>query len=312
MQESVNYLLVELVDSVLGKGSDKSRGNRAYCCPFCNHSKDKLEINFTKNKENTNKWACWVCNNRGKTLNTLFKKIKVPRAKLEELKSITKDKNVIIDLTYEEIPTIKLPETYRPLYKDNNLLAKKAIQYLKNRNITLDDIKKYNIGYCNYGEYNNCIIIPSYDKDGKINYFTARNFNKNSSLKYKNPSISRDIIPFEFYINWKLPIILCEGFFDAITIKRNAIPLLGKTISNKLMKKLSTNDIKQIYIVLDNDALKQTLHIGEHLLNQGKQVHIMKMTDKDPNEMGYIKFNEKFKASSPLKLTDLMLYKLEH
>jgi hypothetical protein len=42
--------------------------------------------------------------------------------------------------------------------------------------------------------------------------------------------VSRDIIGFELFINWNVPIILCEGVFDAIAIKRNAIPLLGKTI----------------------------------------------------------------------------------
>ena len=42
--------------------------------------------------------------------------------------------------------------------------------------------------------------------------------------KYKNPDVSRDIIPFELFINWDLPIILCEGLFDAIAIKsRNLI-----------------------------------------------------------------------------------------
>jgi hypothetical protein len=315
MQDSVNYLLVELVDSVLGAGSNTSKGNRAYCCPFCketNSLKKKLEINFTKNIENTNKWGCWVCNSRGKKITTLFKQLNVHKSKLEELRSITKDKNITINATVDSSQIISLPLNYKPLFNDSSLLGKKAINYLKNRNITLDDIKKYNIGYCDYGEYQNCIIIPSYDKNGELNYFTARNFDKNSFRKYKNPTISRDIIPFEFYINWKYPIILCEGFFDAITIKRNAIPLLGKTVSNKLMKRLSKNDIRQIYIVLDKDALKQTLQLGEYFLNQGKEIYIIKMTDKDPNDMGYSKFHENLMNVNPLRLTDLMLYKLEH
>ncbi len=35
----VNQLLVTLVDSVLGKGKNTSKNNRAYHCPFCNHHK---------------------------------------------------------------------------------------------------------------------------------------------------------------------------------------------------------------------------------------------------------------------------------
>ena len=52
------------------------------------------------------------------------------------------------------------------------------------------------------------IIIPTYDKDGRLNYFTARSFEKNSYIKYKNPPVSRNIIPNEHLINWRLPIII--------------------------------------------------------------------------------------------------------
>jgi hypothetical protein len=44
-------------------------------------------------------------------------------------------------------------------------------------------------------------------------------------------SSDKNIIGFENMINWNVPIVLCEGAFDAIAIKRNAIPLFGKNIS---------------------------------------------------------------------------------
>ena len=47
-----------------------------------------------------------------------------------------------------------------------------------------------------------------------------------------------------------MPIILCEGLFDALAIKRNAIPLLGKNIQNNLMKKIVTSVVDKIYIAL--------------------------------------------------------------
>jgi hypothetical protein len=46
----INELLVNLVNSVLGTGKRTARGNQAYTCPFCNHSKPKLEVNFSENK----------------------------------------------------------------------------------------------------------------------------------------------------------------------------------------------------------------------------------------------------------------------
>ena len=46
----INELLVNLVDSVLGGGKRTARGNKAYTCPHCNHSKPKLEVNFSQEK----------------------------------------------------------------------------------------------------------------------------------------------------------------------------------------------------------------------------------------------------------------------
>lgn len=56
-------------------------------------------------------------------------------------------------------------------------------------------------------------------------------------MKYKNPPAPKDTVIFDLYINWNMPVILCEGVFDAIAIKRNAIPLLGKTVQDALLQK---------------------------------------------------------------------------
>ncbi len=57
---------------------------------------------------------------------------------------------------------VELPSEFKSLIEPNNSIEyKHAISYLKRRNITLDDIMKYNIGYCESGVYSNCIVIPS-------------------------------------------------------------------------------------------------------------------------------------------------------
>ena len=155
------------------------------------------------------------------------------------------------------------------------------------------------------------IIIPSYDKDGTLNYFSARSFDKNSSRKYKNPQTSRDIIPFEFYINWNSPLILCEGVFDALAIKRNVIPLLGKNISKELMKKIVMSSIQKIYIALDKDAIKEALGFCENLLNQGKKVYLVELQDKDPGEMGFANFTNLIQQTPKLTFSKLFEKKLQ-
>jgi DNA primase len=154
------------------------------------------------------------------------------------------------------------------------------------------------------------VIIPSYDENGILNYFTGRSFEKEAKVKYKNPSVSRDIIPFELFINWDLPFILCEGPFDAIAIKRNVIPLLGKNIQSKLMRKIVKSSVDKIYIALDKDAQKQALSFCEQLMNEGKEVYLVDMQDKDPSEMGFKTFIDTITETYPLTFSGLLEKKL--
>jgi DNA primase len=190
------------------------------------------------------------------------------------------------------------------------LKAKQAYNYLRKRNLTDDDIIKYNIGYCSFGRYTNMVIIPSYDKDGTLNYFTGRSFEQDPFVKYRNPECSRDIIPFELFINWDSPLVLCEGPFDAIAIKRNAIPLLGKNIQSTLLKRIVQSTVKKIYIALDTDAIKQSLKHCEYLLNQGKEVYLVELDGKDPSDLGFSYFTKLIQNTEPIDQYDLMEKKI--
>lgn len=306
----VNQLLVTLVNSVLGSGKATARNNYAYHCPFCHHHKPKLEVNLTENREGKNPWHCWACNVRGTTIYNLFKQLKVESGKYNELNSLVKTSKSIKET--QIVNSISLPDEYISLSTGNltDISAKHALAYLKKRHISKYDILKYNIGYCKSGLYNNMIIIPTYDKDGKLNYFTARSFEKEPYIKYRNPSVSRDIIPNEHLINWNIPIVICEGLFDAIAIKRNAIPLLGKNIQSSLMKKIVTSLVDKIYIALDRDAIKQALRFCENLMAEGKEVYLVDLQDKDPSEMGFKNFTKLIQNTVPLTYYDLMERKL--
>ena len=306
----VNQLLVTLVNSVLGSGKPTARNNYAYHCPFCNHHKPKLEVNLTENREGKNPWHCWACDVRGTTIYSLFKQLKASADKFTELKSLVKTSKSIKDT--KVINTIALPNEFIRLnnVSSSDIIARHALAYLKKRNISKYDILKYNIGYCKDGLYANMIIIPTYDADGRLNYFTARSFEKEPYVKYRNPSVSRDIISNEHLINWNVPIILCEGLFDAIAIKRNAIPLLGKNIQKSLMKKIVTSLVDKIYIALDKDAIKQALRFCENLMAEGKEVYLVDMQDKDPSEMGFKNFTKLIQKTPPLTYSSLMEYKL--
>ena len=289
-----NLKLLQLLESILGKGKPTSGNNVAFFSPFQSHYKPKLEIDINTSSNGENAWHCWISDKKGRSIISLFKQLNLPKERFEQLNRIiesSKYRNTTTDS--KPTQTIQLPTEYAPLWKKKSTPDyRNAIHYLTQRGITVFDILKYRIGYCEAGEYSGKIIIPSYDKDGQLNYFVRRAFYKADKQKHKNPKISKDIIGFEMTINWSQPIILCEGSFDAIAIKRNAIPLFGKIIQPALQKKIIEERVKNIYICLDSDALKNALDIAERFIGEGLNVYFVELQDQDASELGFKRITE--------------------
>ena len=309
-----NTALLFLVESVLGKGQSTSKGNYAFKCPFCTHHKNKMEINLRTTSKRENFWHCWVCGAKGKSLLSLFKKIKAPQGKINELNILIVPAN---KQNHVSLDSLELPKEFISLsnvIEDRiaQIEAKHALKFLKKRGITQDDIIKYNIGFCKEGKYSDRVIIPSYDNNKRLNYFIARDYKEPSLQKYKNPPASaKDVIGFELYINWDAPIILVEGMFDALTIKRKVILLFGKVIHGKLMEKLVKSSVDRIYIALDADARRDALKQAEMLMSYGKEVYLVEMEGKDANEIGFEKFLTNLEQTVPLNLQSLLEKKLQ-
>ena len=307
-----NAALLILLESVLGTSNKTSRGNYSFKCPFCTHHKNKLEINCITNAKSENPWHCWVCEAKGKTIRSLLKNMKAPSNKLTELNMI-----IAPGKEYKQISTmLELPKEFISLTdivenRITTIESKHAIRFLRKRGITPEDIIKYNIGFCNDGPYKERVIIPSYDENGLINYFIARAY-KEGPTKYKNPPVdAKSAIGWELYINWDAPIILVEGMFDALTIKRNVIPLFGKIIHEKLMKKLVRSSVNRIYIALDPDAIKNAFKYAEQLMAYGKEVFLVELDGKDANEIGFERFLNIIENTEPLNFQSLLAKKLQ-
>jgi len=116
---------------------------------------------------------------------------------------------------------------------------------------------------------------------------------------------------FENQINWNEPITLVEGVFDAIAVKRNAIPILGKFVPKKLNDAIFSNRVKTLNILLDEDAQKQALHYTMQYTNQGIQTKNIKPTDKDASDMGFTEVNNKLKESKKTGFGDIISQKLK-
>ena len=301
--------IINLLNRVIGNHGRRLKKSNEYMfwSPFISHHKPKLQINVQ-----TQKWHCWVSNQGGHNLFQLFKKLKASREQFDELSDIV-GKPKSLSSKYEknkQKDIVRLPNEFKPLWKGNvSIIKKHALVYLKNRGINMVDIIRYGMGYCEEGLYANRIIVPSYSSDGDLNYFVGRDI-YGGGFKYKNPPVSKDVIGFDLFINWNEPIVLCEGVFDAIAIRRNAIPLFGKTIPKSLMKKIYEKQVKQIYILLDSDAILDSIKITDNLMKNGINVYYVNLSEEDPSDMGFKKVINLIKETEQTSFSDLMRMKL--
>ncbi len=294
----INYDLLSLIEKVLGKGRRTSGNNYSFFSPFISHYKPKLEIDLTVNNSGDNPWHCWVSNAKGRSIISLFKKVKAGKQYLDDLNKILKTKNLYIKDKSETKEELVLPKEFIRLYEypkikdiQVKMQMKQALNYLKLRGIGRTDILRYGIGYCPNGNYSGRIIVPSYDENFNLNFFVSRSIFEEDTLKYKNPKWSKDVIGFDCFIDWDEPVTLVEGVFDAITARYNAVPLFGKIIQPKLRERILLRKPPKIIVALDNDAYSDAIKISSSLLSEGINVSIVQMQSKDINEMGFNDFS---------------------
>jgi DNA primase len=313
MSEIESYLLGGL-ETYLGKSHKTSHNNYAFHCPFCNHRKPKLEVNLHTTDKGENPYACWVCGVKGRKISKLLRLLKVSKEEAIKVLQYVKKGTEEDFYSYTNESTLELPKEYIPLWNlsDSSMSATRAKKYLFSRGLTEFDIRKYQIGYATEGEYSDRVIIPSYNEFGKLEMFIARAIQE-AFITYLKPVINtNEIVFFDNLINWTKPVIICEGVFDAIAIKRNAIPLLGKFARIGLKRRLLENQTPAVYIALDLDAKKEAIQLGEDLMKLGQKIYMIEMEEKDPGQISTFKFQEYVKQAKELDTTTLLKYKLQY
>ena len=282
------------------------KGSEAqFFCPFCNHHKRKLSVNVYNGK-----WHCWVCGKSGISYRSLLRKIHAPYKFYSLLNISNTYKSVIYNNS-----VLKLPEEYisfKSKQEFNSIAYRHAIYYCKSRGLTEEDIIRYNIGYCTEGKYANRIIIPSYDINNNLNFFCGRDYLGNCKYKYLLCDYSKNIIGFEKYTDFRYPITLVEGVFDAFGVKYNVIPLFGKTLSDRLKEKIIHEIPPQVNVLLDNDAFNESLNICEFLINNNIKCNLVLLDGKDPNELGHQKTWECISKNNIVTKKDLMILKIKN
>ena len=289
---------IKLLEEILGS-YHKSRDEFLFFCPFCKHHKKKLSLNIGKNA-----WKCWVCDRNGKSIGQIVKKFG-NNSQLSAWDQYSGYNFADLHEEEEQAP-ITLPPEFQPLVKNKDLQSYAAKKYLLSRGLDELDMLKWRIGYCASGFYRNRIIVPSFNIQGELNYFIARTY-IDDWMTYKNPEVSKDIIFNELMIDFRKPVTLVEGVFDAINAE-NSIPLLGSTLKEDgvIFNKV-VNSCQEIYLALDPDAEQKENKIANLLISYGIEVYKVPIEPyKDVGSMTGEEF-EKRKEKSIVESKDYQL-----
>ena len=245
-------------------------------------------------------YHCWVCGFKGKGLSRFFK-LYANRFHGEAKELFEKN---VREKEEDEVPAIDLPDGFKILAdvagrNDPDVNACK--KYLIKRGLSPEKMWYFKLGAVSSGRYRRRIIIPSFDSEGVLNYFTARSIDE-SSRKYMNPKVSRSEIIFnEINIDWNKEVTIVEGPFDLFNCNQNATCLLGSTLNEK--HKLFNSIVKNctpVLLALDRDAESKTQKIASLLSSYDVQVRIMDTSKfEDVGEMDLESF-KKLSQSAPV------------
>lgn len=319
---------IDFLEKVFGEGKPSNGGlNFSVVCPSCKKNK---KDSYTKKKLviRTDNFIChcWVCGFKARSPLSLIKTF-FPAYQKEFIEKFANSSN----LSYEEDGSEEnkntldnkcfLPADFKllALVKENPTdFEKKALNYLRReRKIFLEN----ELWYWKFGvaegdeDLNNRVILPSFDSEGNVNYWTARAFDKRLKPKYLNPNIPRENIIFnEINIDWSKPLTITEGPFDLIKCNNNATCLLGSALNEKykLFQKLVENQTP-IVLALDEDAKEKSLEIIKNIIQYGNEIKFLQIPKKygDVGAMSKSMFMELYKNAQPITQENYLSIKIK-
>lgn len=316
--------IVKFIEKVFGASKSFNNGlNHAVVCPICKHYKGQHYSNKKLNIKTVtpNIMHCWVCNYSSSNMVGLLKKffpdhVGEYKERFLDSESLREDK----DLQEKSDQIITFPSQYVFLPRANKTkYISKCYEYLSNRGIGEKEIWQYKLGITGYEnkDLSNRIIIPSFDSDGVINFWTSRSMNPkvSPSVKYVNCQARREKMIFnEYFIDWKTPLVITEGPFDLFKTAGNATALLGSSISSqfKLFHKILHNRTPLI-LAFDNDAGKKMLATAKMFSEFNVPVKIFSVPKKykDIGEMSYNEFSERLENSVDYDDDFVLKFKIE-
>ena len=280
---------IKFLKSLLGSCEASKDGiNFSFSCPECDKEKQKKKLVI---KIETGQWHCWVCEIKGKNVHSLIKKF-YPQKYNEWCSRFEEQRRALYkDDEEKKEEKVQLPDdclNIEELQSSNDPDAKAILNYLEERGVSEDIAYRFRIMGCIYGRLRQRVVIPSFDKDGELNYWTSRSIDKDAKFKYINPKVDRFSIIFnEVDVDWHKEITLVEGPFDMIKSCKNTVPLLGSTLnrSSILFSRIVEHQTP-VTIALDKDAIEKSHKIAKNLYQYNISIKFLEMeSDRDIGDM---------------------------
>lgn len=307
---------IDFLQKVFGRGVQSNGGqNYSVVCPNCNKnqsgSKRKLVIrtdNFLCH--------CWVCGYKSRNIADLLKRHHSEWL-LEYLrvfvgKKVIPPEDQQAATATEE--TLKMPSSFITFMEA--IMANEGPSVFESENYAyllrrFDGNRKeasmaaiyWGLGFTlNNTDFQNRLIMPSFDGEGQLNYFTARAVMPSMFPKYKNPNVPREEIVFnELNISWTDPLTIVEGPLDLVKCNQNATCLLGSDLTTEYLLFLRlVQHNTPVVLALDPDAKAKALKIADSLHGYGIQVKMVDIPDrfKDVGEMPREEFNRVLESAT--------------
>ena len=254
--------------------------NAAVKCPSCDSTggnKKKLVIRLDNDHHH-----CWVCDLKGRNLGATLRKY-APQY-LQEYSQRFLGKKYNTNLAKDDeglLTTVQVPPGFillSTVYENARDPDVRDTVYpmLVLGILRLRDFWKFKLGTCTSGRYRRRLIIPSFDVDGKLNYFVARAID-DVKMKYLNAKVPKtDVIFNEINIDWSSELTLVEGPMDLVKCDDNATCLLGSHFSEeyKLFQEIIRHSTP-VLLALDPDAMKKSQSFAKMLASYGNTVRML-------------------------------------
>ena len=263
-----------ILDRAFGKGLLSRDGiNYALCCPACDDSrrdKKKLIVRLDDGR-----YHCWVCDAKGSNIFWLISKFR---------SDLLSDRDRIDFRKFhgepaEELPKISLPPQVVMLGSSRirpDPDIKAARNYLIKRGLDRKDMCRWRMLSCSVGKFRRRVIIPSFDKEGILNYYVTRTIDATKKMKYQNADVPKaEVIFNEIDMDWAKEVLLVEGVFDAIKCPENTLPILGSSFSKRsmILRTLMKHQTPCV-VSLDPDMKQKAYRVADLLVSAGCSVRI--------------------------------------